>query len=63
VGDTVTRWTVTLLNKGGHLAWRGDFEDEEDAKAALENAKIATKEIGGKSRAVMDPEPTEEPKR
>jgi hypothetical protein len=53
-------WTVTLLNKGGHLAWKGDFATEDEAKAALETAKIAAAEIGGKARAEMDPPPVEE---
>jgi hypothetical protein len=56
-------WVVTLLNRGGHIAWRGDFATEDEAKIALENAKIAATEIGGSSRAEMDPEPTEETKR
>jgi hypothetical protein len=51
------RWTVTLWNRAGWLAWTGDYATEKEAVAALENARIAAKEIGG--RAEMDPAPKE----
>jgi hypothetical protein len=56
----MNHWTVTVYSKSGcAIAWTGQFTTEDEAKIALENAKVAAAEIGGKSRAEMDPEPEE----
>jgi hypothetical protein len=52
-------WTVTLKNQSGAVAWTGDFQDEESAVVALENAEVAAREIKG--RAEMDPPKALEP--
>lgn len=51
----MTRWTVTLYNATGAVAWTGDYSNEDEAKVCLANAEIAAVEMGGRAEMTAPP--------